>query len=61
MEMNGVVLSHAESQWGDYALVLMHDGETKRCNGLNSRPGIGWHAGSHPEAYQKTHYRAVSK
>ncbi len=52
MEMNGVVLSHVESQWGDYALVLMHDGETKRCNGLNSRPGIGWHAGSHPCGYR---------
>lgn len=49
--MNGVVIAHAANEWGSYALVLMHSGKVERCNGLNSRPGIGWHAGSHVCGY----------
>lgn len=40
----GTVLAIIPTQWGDYALVLMDDGTTKRCNGMNRGPGIGWHA-----------------
>lgn len=54
-EMNGVVLSHVESEWGNYALVLMHNGRTERCNGLNTRPGCGWHAGSHINGYRDSY------
>ena len=52
MVMNGVVLAHDSNAWGEFALVLMHSGKVERCNGLNSRPGIGWHAGSHVCGYR---------
>ena len=51
IEMNGVVLAHVKGEWGDYALVLMHNGKVERCNRLNSNRGIGWHAGSHVCGY----------
>lgn len=41
---SGTVISNIENEWGNYVLVMMDSGEVKRCNGLNSRPGIGWHA-----------------
>lgn len=40
----GIVIAHAENQWGAWAVVLMDDGSCKRCDQLNKGPGIGWHA-----------------
>lgn len=40
----GVVLTQVTDRWGTHAVVLMDNGETKKCNGLNRGPGIGWHA-----------------
>lgn len=39
----GIVMTIIEGKDEIYALVLMDDGTTKRCYGINSRPGIGWH------------------
>jgi hypothetical protein len=39
----GIVIAIIASKWGDSALVLMDDGTTKRCDQLNTGPGIGWH------------------
>lgn len=40
----GTVLCHVTDRWGTHALVLMDKGGTQACHGLNSGPGIGWHA-----------------
>jgi hypothetical protein len=40
----GSVITQVDDRWGSHALVMMDSGEVKKCNGLNSRPGIGWHA-----------------
>jgi hypothetical protein len=40
----GTVLCIVEDRWGSHALVLMDEGHTQTCHGMNSGPGIGWHA-----------------
>jgi len=40
----GTVMAHITDRWGTHALVMMDTGEVKKCHGLNTRPGIGWHA-----------------
>ena len=40
----GIVMTIVKDKWQYYALVMMDDGKTKTCHGLNSGPGIGWHA-----------------
>jgi hypothetical protein len=42
--VGGTVLCHFEDRWGSHAVVLMDDGTTRKCEGLNRGPGIGWHA-----------------
>lgn len=39
----GTCLTLITDNWGAHALVLMRDGTTKTCHGLNRGPGIGWH------------------
>lgn len=39
----GIVLTQVTDRWGTHALVLMDDGTTETCHGLNSGLGIGWH------------------
>lgn len=39
----GTVLCQVTDRWGTHALVLMDDGTTRTCHGLNRGPGIGWH------------------
>jgi len=39
----GVVLCRSADRWRTHALVLMDDGRTDTCHGLNTGPGIGWH------------------
>lgn len=31
-------------EYCSHALVLMDDGTTRTCHGMNRGPGIGWHA-----------------
>lgn len=45
---DGITLTQVTDQWGTRAVVLMDDGTTETCNGLNRGPGIGWHAGISP-------------
>lgn len=40
----GTALCHVTNEWGTHALVMMDSGEVLRCESLNRRPGIGWHA-----------------
>lgn len=39
----GIVLTQVTTRWGTHAVVLMDSGVTKRCDGMNRGPGIGWH------------------
>lgn len=39
----GTVLCQVETRFGTYSLVLMDDGTTTSCHGMNIGPGIGWH------------------
>jgi hypothetical protein len=39
----GTVICQIDNQWGSHVLVMMDDGTTKTCHGMNSGPGIGWH------------------
>lgn len=40
----GTVICHITNRWGTHALVMMDSGQTKTCHGMNSGPGVGWHA-----------------
>lgn len=42
---DGMTLTQITTEWGTHALILMDNGSIKQCNGLNRRPGIGWHDG----------------
>ena len=40
----GTVLCESTDKWTSCAVVLMDDGKVNTCHGLNTGPGIGWHA-----------------
>jgi hypothetical protein len=40
---SGMTLCQVTDRWGTHAIILMDDGTTKTCHGLNSGPGIGYH------------------
>lgn len=40
----GTVITHVTDRWGTHALVMMDTGKVRDCHGLNTGPGIGWHA-----------------
>lgn len=39
----GIVLCQVDDRWGSHVVVLMDNGTTETCHGMNRGPGIGWH------------------
>lgn len=52
---NGTCMCRIQTEWSEYALVMLDCGEVHECGAMRQIPGIGWHAGAVSWAHEPTY------